>query len=222
MKLTARTIAILKNFIGINPSIVLREGNKLRTVSKIGTIYAEATIEEDIPADVGISNLSKFLSLVSLYDDPDIEFGDRQFTIKSSDGKQKTVYIYDEITNIVAPPKDKMFKFEDGEEKFELKQEVFNNVLRAANILGLEDVAFVGDGEKVYFSAFKSNESSRDEHHIEIGETENKFKLVMRSDSLKFLPDDYMVTVSVNNKIKFESKDVMYSIALESKKTTRG
>jgi hypothetical protein len=222
MKFTARTLAILKNFIGINPSIVLRSGNKLRTISKTGTIYAEATITEEMPIDVGISNLSKFLSLVSLYDNPDIEFADRQFIIRSEDGKQKTYYIYDEINNIIAPPKDKTFKFEDSDEKFELKQDIFNNVLRAANILGLEDVAFVGDGEKVYFSAFKTNESSKDEHHIEIGETDNKFKLVMRSESLKFLPDDYMVTVSTNNKIKFESSDVMYSIALETKKTTRG
>ena len=46
MNLSKRTQAILKNFAGINQSIVIKPGNILETVSNTKDILASATIEE--------------------------------------------------------------------------------------------------------------------------------------------------------------------------------
>ena len=49
MKLSDNTLTVLKNFAGINNSILVKEGNRLRTISVAKNILAEADIKEDFP-----------------------------------------------------------------------------------------------------------------------------------------------------------------------------
>ena len=49
MKLSDNTLTILKNFAGINNSILVKQGNKLRTISVAKNILAEAEIGEEFP-----------------------------------------------------------------------------------------------------------------------------------------------------------------------------
>ena len=54
MKLSDSTLTVLKNFAGINNSILVKEGSQLRTISVAKNILAEADIPEDFPRDVAI------------------------------------------------------------------------------------------------------------------------------------------------------------------------
>ena len=49
MKLSDNTLTILKNFAGINNSILVKQGTKLRTISVAKNILAEAEIDEEFP-----------------------------------------------------------------------------------------------------------------------------------------------------------------------------
>jgi len=49
MKLSEKTLNILKNFSSINQSILVKQGNQLRTISVAKNILAEAEIKEDFP-----------------------------------------------------------------------------------------------------------------------------------------------------------------------------
>ena len=51
MKLSDSTLTVLKNFAGINNSILVKEGSQLRTISVAKNILAEADIPEDFPRD---------------------------------------------------------------------------------------------------------------------------------------------------------------------------
>ena len=62
MKLSDNTINLLKNFKEINQSILFKKGNKLRTISVMKNILAEATVAEDFPKDFGIYDLSQFIN----------------------------------------------------------------------------------------------------------------------------------------------------------------
>ena len=66
MKLSNNTTNILKNFSQINQSILIKQGNKLKTISVMKNILAEAEIEEDFEADFAIYDLNQFLSGLSL------------------------------------------------------------------------------------------------------------------------------------------------------------
>ena len=70
MKLSDNTLTVLKNFAGINNSILVKEGNRLRTISVAKNILAEADIKEDFPRDFAIYDLNQFLNGLSLHQDP--------------------------------------------------------------------------------------------------------------------------------------------------------
>ena len=74
MKLSDNTLTILKNFAGINNSILVKEGNRLRTISVAKNILAEADITEEFPRDFAIYDLNQFLNGLSLHQDPDLDF----------------------------------------------------------------------------------------------------------------------------------------------------
>ena len=54
MKLSDSTLSLLKNFSSINQSILFKEGSKLRTISVMKNILAEATVSEEFARDFGI------------------------------------------------------------------------------------------------------------------------------------------------------------------------
>ena len=58
MKLSDNTLTVLKNFAGINNSILVKEGNRLRTISVAKNILAEAEIKEDFPGPTGASDIT--------------------------------------------------------------------------------------------------------------------------------------------------------------------
>ena len=62
MKLSDKTLALLKNFAGINQSILVKQGSKLRTISIAKNILAEVEITEEFPRDFAIYDLNQFLT----------------------------------------------------------------------------------------------------------------------------------------------------------------
>ena len=60
MKLSNDTLSVLKNFGNINQGIYFKKGKVLKTVSSGKNILAEATINEEIPADFGVYNRNLF------------------------------------------------------------------------------------------------------------------------------------------------------------------
>ncbi len=105
MKFSERTLTILKSFSTINKSILMKEGNVLKTVTPEKTLVATATIPDQIPSQACVYDLSRFLSILGLYKDPDVEFHDKYFIIQN--GKQRTKYVYADISMIhAAPEKD--------------------------------------------------------------------------------------------------------------------
>ena len=96
MKLSKTTFDILDNFSGINQSIHVKSGNKLRTISVMKNILAEADVDEDFSSDFAIYDLSQFLSLVRVVhgiEDSELKFNNEKF-VTISDGRNKTNYFF--------------------------------------------------------------------------------------------------------------------------------
>ena len=88
MKLSDNTLTILKNFAGINNSILVKQGDKLRTISVAKNILAEAIVDEQFPRDFAVYDLNQFLNGLSLHQDPEMDFKeDSYLTIR--EGKRK-------------------------------------------------------------------------------------------------------------------------------------
>ena len=73
MQFSEQTLSILKSFSTINKSILMTPGNVLKTITPEKTLIAQANIPDTIPQDACIYDLSRFLSILSLYTAPDVE-----------------------------------------------------------------------------------------------------------------------------------------------------
>ena len=109
MELNDGTLQVLKNFSGINPNIMIREGNVLRTVNEARNIIAHADIIENFPKDFGIYDLNEFIGVLSLVDKPRLKFNDEYVTVGDSTGRSKIKYFFSaEEVLTKAPEKIKM------------------------------------------------------------------------------------------------------------------
>lgn len=216
MKFSNETIGILKNFSSINPGILFKPGSVLRTIHPQKTIMAAATIAENFEGKAGIFDLSRFLATLTLFDDPDVEFTADRFIIQS--GKSKVSYTYASETTIVAAP-EKEITFPTPEATFSLTWKELDSVMKAAGVLKLSEIAFIGDGNSVTLAAVDSKSPTADTFSLGIAEGDNigTFKMLMKVENLKIMPNDYQVALSAKGLAHFKSSKVDYWIALEAK-----
>lgn len=216
MKFSERTITILKSFSSINKSILMKEGNVLKTVTPEKTLVATATIPDVIPSQACIYDLSRFLSILGLYRDPDVEFHDKHFMITA--GKQRTKYVYADISMIHAAP-EKDIQLPSADVVVDVSWEDMQSVIKAAGVLQFSEVAFVGQEGKIYLKAIDGNNANSDDYGIEVGTTSDEFKIIIKTDNLKLLPQDYTVTLCAKGISQFKSENVTYFVAIDTKST---
>jgi len=216
MKFSTDTLNILKNFSNINPSIVFKAGSTIRTISPQKTVMAAATIGEHVDQQAGVYDLSRFLATLSLFENPEVVFGTDRFTIKG--GKSELKYTYTSESLIVSPP-DKDIVVPDPEATINVSWSSIDSVIRATGVLQLPEVAFVSDGTTISMSAVDSKTSTADKYEIVIAEGVDTvpFNMVIKTDNLKLVHADYVVTLSSKGMAHFKSDKVQYWIAIESK-----
>ena len=216
MKLSKETIEVLKNFSGINQSIVVKEGNKLKTVNSLKNILAHATVEEDFLKEFAIYDLTEFLGLLSSMSEPELTFNKNDVTVSS--GTRKVKYRYADTDYIVKPEKD--IDMPESDINFKLSEEVYVNLDKVATILQLHDICLKGcekSGKILLCATNKKNDSSND-YSEEVGEGVTKnFNIVMKKENLKIIPGDYDVSISSKGISHFKNVnlDLEYWIALE-------
>ena len=160
MKLSNDTLSVLKNFGNINQGIYFKKGKVLKTVSSGKNILAEATINEEIPADFGVYNLNEFLSVVSLHKDtPTFEFTEKSAVIIGNKGRSKTNYRFCEPTMLTVPP-EKQLTMPSTEISFEMTAEDFDWILRSASVLGSPQIAIESDGTTVNIATLDTSNDS--------------------------------------------------------------
>lgn len=216
MKLSARTLHLLKNFSTINPSIVLKPGTAISTISTNKTIMAKAAVTDDIPTVIAIYNLSRFISTLSLFNDPELEFG--QSSVKIGDGDRSVVYHYADPSIILAPP-EKEIKLPSNDVECFITNKDFQSVIKALSVLGLPEIAVVGDGERVTLEAIDTKNLSADTYSVVVGQSDKVFRCIFRSENLKIMDGDYKVTISSKGISQFVGAEASYWIAVESTST---
>ena len=220
MKLSDKTISLLKNFSTINQSILFKKGTKLRTISVMKNILAEATISEEIPRDFGIYDLGQFLNGLSLHHNPDLDFQDDDSYVVIKEGRSRSKYFYADSNCIVTPP-EKTLTLPDETVTFDLSTDQLDKLLKAAAIYQLSDLSVVGgEGVVKVLVRDKKNETSND-FSIIVGETDATFSFNFKVENIKILPGNYNVVVSQKLLSRFTSKnqDLTYYIALEPDST---
>jgi hypothetical protein len=219
MKLSNETLTVLKNFASINQGIMFKKGKTLRTVSPQKNVMAEATIVEEIPAEFGVYDLNNFLSVLTLHkDDPVIEFDNSNILISGLQGRSKIKYRFCSPNVIVAAP-DKPITMPDVEISFELKQEDFDWIMKAAGVLSSSYVSIESDGDKVYAVALDMSNDAAHTDSLEIAKGNgDKYKMIFKIENIKMISGTYDVKISSKGISNFKHKtlNLQYWIATET------
>ena len=219
MKLSDNTLTVLKNFAGINNSILVKEGNSLRTISVAKNILAEADIKEEFPRDFGIYDLNQFLNGLGLHQDPDLNFGEESYlTIR--EGKRRVKYFYADPNVIISPP-DKNIELPSEDVHFQLESTSLEKLLKAAAVYQLPDLCVVGEDGVVKIVVRDKKNDTSNSYAVDVGETDKTFIFNFKVENIKIIPGAYDVVVSQKLLSRFTNSkfNLTYYIALEPDST---
>ncbi len=194
MKLSDKTLTLLKNFSSINQSILFKEGSNLRTISVMKNILAEATIEEELPKDFGIYDLNQFLNGLNLHQNAELDFQNDGYVV-IKEGKSRSKYFFADPNVIITPP-DKSISLPSEDVCFILDTKELDKLLKAAAVYQLPDLSVVGETDEVFTFNFKV-------------------------ENIKIIPGNYEVVISSKLLSRFKNTgfNVTYYIALEPDST---
>ena len=219
MKLSDNALAILKNFAGINNSILVKQGNKLRTISVAKNILAEAEIKEEFPRDFAIYDLNQFLNGLSLHQDPDLDFQqDTYLSIK--EGKRRVKYFFADPNVIIAPP-EKDITLPTQDVCFQMDSVTLEKLTKAAAVYQLPDLSVIGEAGVIKLVVRDKKNDTSNEYAIVVGETDKEFSFNFKVENIKIIPGAYDVVVSSKLLSQFTNTqhDLKYYIALEPDST---
>lgn len=216
MKISNETLSVLKNFATINTGISVDGGSSLRTVSGQKNILAEASVSESFDTPFAIYDLNQFLATVSLFENPEFEFGENSVVVSS--GKNHSEYYYTDKSMIITPPDKDLAPLLNGcEITFSVTQGQVAEVLRAASILAAPEVAVIGkSGGTIALTAFDSKNSTSNTFNVEVdAEANADFKMIFRTENLKMISGDYTVEITSKGISRWTGKKATYYITTE-------
>ena len=219
MKLSEKTLNILKNFSSINQSILVKQGNQLRTISVAKNILAEAEIKEDFPRDFAIYDLNQFLNGLSLHQDPEMDFSpDSYVTIR--EGKRRVKYFYADPNVIISPP-EKAIQLPSQDVCFQLDSVTLEKLLKAAAVYQLPDLCAVGEAGVIKLVVRDKKNDTSNEFAIVVGETDKEFTFNFKVENIKIIPgaQDVIVSSKLLSQFTNSTHDLKYYIALEPDST---
>lgn len=222
MELNENTLSVLKNFSGINPNIIIRQGTTIKTISEARNVFARASVNEDFPKDFGVYDLNEFIGVLGLVDTPQLKFEDDYVIVADSTGRSKVKYFYSAEETLTAPGKDVTMPATDV--TFELTNETLNKLKRAASTLGHGEVSITNNNGVLSLSVVDSKNSTSNAFSIDVdGEfpSDATFNFIVSISNLKILPGDYTVGISSKliSEFKHKEMNVQYWIALEKSST---
>jgi hypothetical protein len=219
MKISDKTLTLLKNFAGINQSILFKKGNQLRSISVMKNILAEATVEEEFPKDFGIYDLNQFLNGIGLYHSPELDF-DNEGYVMIREGKSRSKYFFADPNVIVTPP-DKSITLPSEDVCFILDTKELDKLIKASSIYQLPDLSVIGEAGVVKLVVRDKKNDTSNEFSIVVGETDEVFAFNFKVENVKILPGTYEVVISKKLLSRFVNTnfDVKYYIAMEPDST---
>ena len=220
MKLSTETISVLKNFSTINANLMVKAGSSLSTMSAMKNIVAKADVSEEFLSDFAIYDLNEFLSALSLFGKPDLEFSN-DFVIITEEGTSKSLKYWFSDPSVVTTP-SKEISMPSTELTFNLSSDTLNEITKAAAVIGVPDMAL--SGGKLMVTDKKNSTANAYETALDVGNVEAEYKFWFKVENLKVMPGSYDVEVSSKKISHFTNTKlgVQYWIALEPESKYNG
>jgi hypothetical protein len=218
MNLSNDTRDVLKNFSTINQNLLVKNGNVINTMSAMKNIVAKATIPDTFNNEFAIYDLNEFLSALSLFKNPTLDFGDKAVKLKEEGGGSSVNYFFSDPSVVTTPKTEITMPSVDVE--FVFTQDTFNQIQKASAVLGVPDVVLTGTtGGDINLTVTDRKNDTSNDFAIKVGDNApSDFTYFFKVENLKLLSGDYKVEVSSKGISHFANvnKSIEYFIALEA------
>jgi hypothetical protein len=224
LSLSPRTKQLIGNMAKINESLLFRPGDTQYTWSctnkgdESPRIYAIAKFAEEIPSKFAIADLSKFLNILSLYEEPKMSFQDDVMFIRGKDGRTFR-YMTTPINDINSPNGKMEIDEAHVITEFDLSSGALQHLNRILAVAELGQVKFKGTGKEIILIAIPKDEGqhseSTDMYAQSLGPCDKKFTIVYEAYKIQTLMENnYHVTLA-EGLSEFKGPDIEYLIAPE-------
>ena len=166
MELTENVQQVLKNFAGINPNIVIDQGNTIKTVSEGRNVLGKATLDVEFPSKIGIYDLNEFLSVLGLVDQPKLTFEESHVNVGDSTGRSKIRYFFTDPEHLTTANKDIVMP--ECEVIFNMGNDTLNKIKRASSALGHSDMSIRANNGSISLTVFDAGNPTSNTFTIDV------------------------------------------------------
>tara|TARA_Y100001938_G_C7920840_1_gene344388 strand:- start:17 stop:706 length:690 start_codon:yes stop_codon:yes gene_type:complete len=222
LKLNDETREILKNFSTINANLVVKPGSIISTMAETKTCLATATLAESFNNEFGLYDLNEFLSAMSMFDDPELDFADDNLSVSIKQGSRSVKYFLSDTTTLTSPSKPVVMP--STEVQFVLSADEIASIRKASSALGASDMIISNGDVGVRITVTNSNDNTSNQYNVEVAASQvpsENFKLILSIPNLKIIPGDYAITLSSKliSHFKHTTRPIEYWIAVEKNST---
>lgn len=194
MKLSQNTINLFQSFSQISSNLLVKAGNKLATRNgPVNSIQARAVVEETFPIQFAIYDLNQLLSLISVTQDPDIEFGEKSMIIRSGGGGEIEYFYAD--SSLVTAPSENPPQLEDVF-TFDMSSSDITTIVKTASIVSATMMCIEAKNGTVTLSINDPKNNTSHSFKKVVGASGLTFNAKMSIDSFKVVSDNYTVHIS--------------------------
>lgn len=227
IKISKETIKVLKNFANINKTIDINpseEGDNftlLRTSTHEHNVFGYAKVAEQFPVRAPIYDLSLLLNVLSQFEDPSIEFGDVNLTIR--DASSSSVFWYAPEDLVKTTPELAVIKnkIPTMHVEFDFPEVAYNKMMSMANTLGLNHVIIACRDGIINLVVTDKKNPQAPKFELKVAEyTGEDLEFFFDITTFKILPGDYTFALSKDGISHLKSKTVdglEYFLATEPK-----
>jgi len=217
MKLSEKTIEILKNFSTVNAGFLFKPGKSFKTISRTKNIFAEYVSEDEITSEFGIYDMNQFLTVISMFKSVDITHEEKFIKLVSQDGRKKLKYFCCDAETLILPP-EKPVAMPETEINFKLTKEDYDWIKKISSILASTNIAVKSDGSKVSILVYDPKNDASSSNELDICDGNGDvYNIVFKMETYTMYPGEYNVSISSKgvSSFKHTELDLQYWITSE-------
>lgn len=206
MKFSKDTVNILKSFAGLHSNLMLNKGNILLTKNESGTVFAEATITDDIDVTVGIYDLKQVLTFISMLDNPELTLAGSQLKVFDSKGRSAKFNAAD--PSVITFPA-KRLNFPVADVTFDISYATMDQVRNGGAVLGLKTFTIFNRDSKIWVKACSVENDTNDTFEAPVCDYDGTatFEIHIDMADLRLIEaDHYHVLISKLGASRFEGR----------------
>lgn len=202
-KLSDFTKKVLANIAEFNGGVLIKSTKagktSINTMSPSRDLYLSVEIPEQFQYDFVVSDLSRFLNIHSTITNPELDLHNSYAEIKSATDNVKIKYVYADPRAVIVPEGEPVV----GDEivSVDVTKETLDKIKRQSNILQLPHIQIDVENERLVCIAKDIDNPSSNTVVYDLGDAngiEIDEDVVVATEFLKIIPDDYQLTVYEN------------------------